>query len=61
MLAVLQPDGYVIVDKSGVAYQTQPTLPPKVVLADVDAQETNRCSAQVAVVATALPEKLVER
>ena len=57
VLAVLQPDGYVVVDKYGVAYQTQPTLPPKVVLADVDTQSKPLLSA-VAVVATALPEKL---
>jgi cell division protein FtsQ len=57
VLAVLQPNGYVVVDKYGVAYQTQPTLPPKVVLADVDTQNKPLLSA-VAVVATALPEKL---
>jgi cell division protein FtsQ len=57
VLAVLQPDGYVVVDKYGVAYQTQPTLPPKIVLADVDTQNKPLLSA-VAVVATALPEKL---
>jgi cell division protein FtsQ len=57
VLAVLHPDGYVVVDKYGVAYQTQPTLPPKVVLADVDTQSKPLLSA-VAVVATALPEKL---
>jgi len=57
VLAVLQPDGYVVVDKYGVASQTQPTLPPKVVLADVDTQSKPLLSA-VAVVATALPEKL---
>ena len=57
VLVVLQPDGYVVVDKYGVAYQTQPTLPPKVVLADVDTQSKPLLSA-VAVVATALPEKL---
>jgi cell division protein FtsQ len=57
VLAVLQPDGYVVVDKYGVAYQTQPTLPPKVVLADINIQDKPLLSA-VAVVATALPEKL---
>lgn len=57
VLAVLQPDGYVVVDKYGVAYQTQPTLPPKVVLADIDTQDKPLLSA-IAVVATALPEKL---
>jgi cell division protein FtsQ len=57
VLAVLQPDGYVVVDKHGVAYQTQPTLPPKVVLTDINTQDKPLLSA-VAVVATALPEKL---
>ena len=55
VLAVLQPDGYVVVDKYGVAYQTQPTLPPKVVLADINTQDKPLLSA-VAVVATALPK-----
>jgi cell division protein FtsQ len=57
VFAVLQPDGYVVVDKYGVAYQTQPTLPPKVVLADINTQDKPLLSA-VGVVATALPEKL---
>ena len=57
VLAVLQPDGYVVVDKYGVAYQTQPTLPPKVVLADINTQDKPLLSG-VAVVAAALPEKL---
>lgn len=57
VFAVLKPDGYVVVDKHGVAYQTQPTLPPKVVLADVDPQD-KPLLADVAVVATALPKKL---
>lgn len=57
VLAVLQPNGYVVVDKYGVAYQTQPTLPPKVVLADINTQDKSLLSG-VAVVAAALPEKL---
>jgi cell division protein FtsQ len=56
VLAVLQPAGYVIVDKYGVAYQTQPTPPPKVVLADINTQDKPLLS-EVAVVAAALPEK----
>jgi cell division protein FtsQ len=57
VLAVLHPDGYVIVDKHGVAYRTQPTLPPKVVLADINTQDRPLLS-EVAVVASALPDKL---
>lgn len=57
VLAVLHPDGYVVVDKHGVAYQTQPTLPPKVVLADINTQDKPLLS-EVAVVASALPDKL---
>jgi cell division protein FtsQ len=57
VLAVHRPDGYVVVDKFGVAYQRQQTMPPKVLLADVDAGDAALLS-EVAVVATALPEKL---
>jgi cell division protein FtsQ len=57
VLAVLKPAGYVIVDKYGVAYQTQPTLPPRVVLADINTQDTPLLRG-VAIVAAALPEKL---
>jgi cell division protein FtsQ len=57
VLAVLQSAGYVVVDKYGVAYQTQPTLPPKVVLSDINIQDKPLISG-VAVVAAALPEKL---
>jgi cell division protein FtsQ len=57
VLAVLRPDGYVVVDKYGVAYQTQSTLPPKVVLADINTQDKPLLSG-AAVVAAALPEKL---
>ena len=47
VLAVLQPEGYVLVDMPGLAYQTQPSLPHDVVLADVR-PGTNRCSVEVA-------------
>ena len=36
VIAVRQPEGYVLVDKSGVAYQTQHVLPPEVLLAVVN-------------------------
>lgn len=57
VLAISQPDGYVLVDKTGLAYQTQSTLPLDVVLADVSPGDKPLLS-QVAAVAKALPEKL---
>lgn len=57
VLAVRQPDGYVVVDKSGVAYQTKSVMPPEVLLAEVDAGDAPLLS-EVAIVATALPKKL---
>jgi cell division protein FtsQ len=57
VLAISQPDGYVLVDKAGLAYQTQSTLPLDVVLADVSPGDKPLLS-QVAAVAKALPEKL---
>jgi cell division protein FtsQ len=57
VFAVLHPDGYVVVDKHGVAYQTRATLPPKVVLADISTQDKPLLS-EVAIVASALPDKL---
>jgi cell division protein FtsQ len=57
VLAIHQPDGYVLVDKFGVAYQTQPTLPPEVVIADLSPGDKPLLS-EVADVATALPNKL---
>ena len=46
VLAVRQPEGYVLVDKSGVAYQTQQVLPPEVLLAVWSIPEMYRCSAK---------------
>jgi cell division protein FtsQ len=57
VLAVRQPDGYAVVDKSGVAYQTKPVMPPEVLLAEVDAGDAPLLS-EVAIVATSLPKKL---
>jgi cell division protein FtsQ len=57
VLAVRQPDGYVVVDKSGVGYETKPVMPPAVLLAEVNAGDAPLLSA-VATVATALPKKL---
>jgi cell division protein FtsQ len=58
VLAVRQSSGgYVVVDKSGVAYQTQPVLTPEVVLAEVNPGDAALLS-DVATVAAALPLKL---
>jgi cell division protein FtsQ len=57
VLAVRQPGGYVVVDKSGVAYQTKPVMPPEVLLAEVNPGDAPLLT-ELAVVATALPKKL---
>jgi cell division protein FtsQ len=57
VLAVRQPDGYVVIDKSGVAYQTKHVMPPEVLLAEVGPGDAPLLS-EVAIVAIALPKKL---
>jgi cell division protein FtsQ len=57
VLAVRQPDGYVVVDKSGVAFQTKSTMPPEVMLTEVNPGDAPLLS-DVAIVAIALPKKL---
>jgi cell division protein FtsQ len=57
VLAVRQPDGYVVIDKSGVAYQTKHVMPPEVLLAEVSPGDAPLLS-EVAIVAIALPKKL---
>jgi len=57
VLAVRQPEGYVLVDKSGVAYQTQQVLPPEVLLAVANPGDVPLLS-EMATVAAALPNKL---
>jgi cell division protein FtsQ len=57
VLGVRQASGYVVVDKYGVAYQTQPVLPPEVLLAEVNSGDTPLLS-EMAIVAAALPHKL---
>jgi cell division protein FtsQ len=57
VLGVQQPEGYVLVDKSGVAYQTRQVLPPKVVLAVVNPGDRSLLT-EMATVAAALPNKL---
>jgi cell division protein FtsQ len=60
VLAVRQSNGYLIVDKNGVAYQTQPVLPPRLLLADVNSEDALLLT-EVAIVASALPNKLHQR
>jgi cell division protein FtsQ len=57
VLAVRQPDGYVVIDKSGVAYQTKHVMPPEVMLTEVSPGDAPLLS-EVAIVAIALPKKL---
>jgi cell division protein FtsQ len=57
VFAISQPNGYLVVDKFGVAYQTQPTLPSQVVLAEVSPTDASLLR-DVAAVAAALPGKL---
>jgi cell division protein FtsQ len=57
VFVIAQPDGYLLVDKSGVAYQTQPNRPPDVVLADINVGDASLLG-EVGDVAAALPDKL---
>ena len=57
VLAMHQAGGYVIVDRLGVAYQTQLTLPRNIVLAEVSPKDA-RLLSEVAIVAAALPDAL---
>jgi cell division protein FtsQ len=36
LLGIMQPDGYAILDRGGVVFETQPSLPKGVLLADID-------------------------
>ena len=57
VIAVREPEGYVLVDRSGVAYQTQRVLPPEVLLAVVNPGDVQLLS-DMATVAAASPKKL---
>lgn len=57
VIAVREPEGYVLVDRSGVAYQTQRVLPPEVLLAVVNPADVQLLS-DMATVAAASPKKL---
>lgn len=60
LLAVLQPDGYAIVDRAGVAYETAPTLPDGVLRADVDPRNVELL-AQIGVIVLAMPANLTKQ
>src|SRR5215217_7943047 len=57
VIAVREPEGYVLVDRSGVAYQTQRVLPPEVLLAVINPGDVELLS-DMATVAAASPKKL---
>ena len=57
VLAVRQPDGFVLIDATGTWYLTVPTVPAGVLLADVDPANAPML-ADLAVVASALPNGL---
>jgi cell division protein FtsQ len=57
VLALQQPDGYVVVDKLGVPYETRPTLPGALMLAEVNPGDAPLLR-EVAAVAAALPAKM---
>jgi cell division protein FtsQ len=57
LLAVLQPDGYALVDARGVAYETSASIPDGVLRADADPTATP-LMVQLGVVAAALPKGL---
>jgi len=57
MLAILQPDGYAVVDEQGVAYETRPGVPGGSLQTDAD-PTNQRLLVDLAVVAAALPEDL---
>ena len=57
LLGVLQPDGYAIVDREGIAYETQPSLPAGALRADADPRNAQLLS-QMGVIAVAMPASL---
>jgi cell division protein FtsQ len=60
VLAVRQPEGFVLVDTGGVRFRTVPAVPAGVVLANVDLTNVSLLK-QVGLVASALPDKLKRR
>ena len=60
LLAIAQPDGYALVDATGVAYETRPEVPPGVLRTEADPSAAGLL-LQLGVVAAALPEDLRSR
>jgi cell division protein FtsQ len=60
LLGVLQPDGYALVDRDGVVFETQPSLPKGVLLTDVDPGDV-ALLAEVGTIAVAMPAKLKKK
>jgi cell division protein FtsQ len=57
LLAIAQPDGYALVDATGVAYETRPAVPPGVLRTEAD-PSNSPLLVQLGVVAASLPEDL---
>lgn len=57
LLAVAQPSGFVLIDRTGLAYETRPAVPDGVLQAEVNPDDRGLMS-ELAVVAAALPETL---
>lgn len=57
VLAVQQPEGYVLIDNQGVAFQTRPSAPAGVLQANADPTATSLLT-DLAAVAAALPDGL---
>jgi cell division protein FtsQ len=60
LLAVPQPEGYVLVDGHGVAYETSSSIPDGVLRTDAD-PTANALMVQLGIVAAALPDGLRNR
>jgi cell division protein FtsQ len=57
VLGVRQPEGFVLIDTRGVAFDSQPTLPSGVLQADVDSSNVG-VLREVGAIATAMPAPL---
>jgi cell division protein FtsQ len=57
LLGILQPDGYAIVDRSGMVYETEPSLPRGVLRADIDPGNVELLT-EVATIVLAMPGSL---
>ncbi len=60
VLAVRQPDGYLLTDATGVAYRTSAEVPDGVVVTDAD-PDNSALLTDLSIVAAALPAKLTKQ